>query len=473
MRRSRLLNFAIIMFVSWALAASAEESVSIKGRPFYQMWSKGMRTFPNPWPRLDFKLLSKDKSLLRLQAWLLGRESTMSNWPPRFRNETEAIAAIREWRKWRTELKAQEQNFSGDMDALTLISTFYLFGHNVDEANAAEDGLRVLELGRKKFLRSRQLDMLQGLFHLRLGGPSISKTVSYLEWSSQPKEKADPAIKSLCLAGLANIYLLTCHTHFSVLTYSFAHLACPKCLEPLKEGGWPQFLKSRFAHDPLKPSEPLAWTENNTVLSPLLGLSFTPGPNWLKGSPQGGTYDPTRPAQTFDVEANALPNGLVHSLTIVAWVDPAKKRKPTLDEFLDGFGKNPKMVAMKKIAPLVSHPFIQDWLSFETKDAVGNSDRIAGYILKTQLIKPRPFTVEEHMDLSKTEVSCMDQLKSPKGGGAFYHQNERSRLGAPVQMLLIYNGSKGTLDKARESLQSIVRSLKIDPRAGTEALPDL
>jgi hypothetical protein len=455
------------------LAPAPEAKNDFRHRFFYESWAAGLRTAPGPWPPFDAP--ASDPQIRPLQKWLLANANQLETWPPRFADEKQGERAIGEWQSLERQFAARDPLFLSVPTGVIVRATFWMFGHNIDEGNAGEKGLRFLSEAAKRFPDSAVPPLLRGLLNLRFGGKSLPDAAAAF---GEALKKPDADTVAVYLhAGLANRYLLTCQPNRAVLEYATALRSCADCLGREVMQGLGGGLRLLFSHPVAAPDKALVGTERGRLTSPLLGFSFEPPPKWLASEGAGGAYDPTRSVQSVNIPAAPTANGLEHALSVFAWVNPGPTQNPTVDQFIEGFGKNSEMVSFRKIAAPVSHPMLADWYAFDSRSPVGNGDTISGFIVRSKLWQPQRWSKTDHEQAAKAETT-----PCPNGPGAggwtdqpdktnLYYRPQVARLDAPLEVVFIYSGSRGTHAYAESSLRSMMSSLIVDNRAGSALLP--
>ena len=120
-------------------------------------------------------------------------------------------------------------------------------------------------------------------------------------------------------------------------------------------------LAKLFSHSASIAEKALVGAEKGLVISLLLGFSFRAPSRWLASEGVGGDYDPARTIQMVDISAAPTPNGLEHSLSVFAWLNPSTANAPTVDQFIEKFRNNPEMISFREIPPLAPNSKLATW----------------------------------------------------------------------------------------------------------------
>jgi hypothetical protein len=235
-------------------------------------------------------------------------------------------------------------------------------------------------------------------------------------------------------------------------------------------------LAAHFSRSANTESKPLIAAKNGLVAAPFLGLSFTPPAGWLESEGTGGAYDPKQPIQSAEIPAARLPNGLVHGLSLYAWVGAKAGSKPSVEDFIAKFQHSDEMIEMKEIRLPIANAGIAKIYSFESRMPVGTGDQIAGFVVRSKLFSPERWKIAEHTLALAKEKPCGATPEGSAWGrtrgntGLYQLSSTNPRVNAPVELVLIYSASKKSLGYAEKSLNVMLSTMSFDTHSGSEAL---
>lgn len=452
---------AVMLCVAW-VPASAEEPI-LKGRPFYDEALRGVTMAEPPW--LDIAALALppgNDEIAALREWLLAQQSSIGKWPPRYRDDAEAIQLIQKWRRQRVSVEKLETALLATPETGALAVTFWTYGHNLDEPDAGKRAFKLLDDMQQLFPASALPTLLRGMLLHRTSG---DKAIRYL---TEAKEKT----QDRTLLGLTNFTIawhcyFTHKLHQSAVAFSQAAEQCPACVKRLKEAT--RSMSKASGKDPtVENKNPYYLLKENDSIIPgsrFYGFQAKLPNDWTPN--RYLPYSPDKPVSMFDFNAPPLPDsGLIHAVSFFSTVLDGNATGESR-VVLDMIAKNGPDAMISKIKPLADNSRFTQWYRIDTRKPVGKDDTIT-MIMAVGVIRPTAWTLSDHVRLAKSEGECELNKSGLKDGPNYLRAMTRVR--APIEFTVLYHASKGSYADAERRLKSILATLEMEDHAYSEVL---
>jgi len=450
----------IVLCVSSVFAASANATdVSLTNRSFYQ--ARKARTALQPWPELSgLKLEKAGEDLQKLYQWILDRRNNLLYWPPRFSSDDEVKGYIHDWQMFRQVYSKNKTKLQSDPNLILLGATYLLYGYNLDEDGASKE-LEAFLKAIPASSSSHDLALaLTLLFDVRT--PTRGDFAKSLEELAQHSPSSRFA--SLLYLGAASRCIQTFKTHRAMRYLALAKEKSFDEIKPYRElFEMPGINFSLGVDIPDKevPFNNLYYTSDGLLGSTEFGFE-THLPNGWRVT-QGSNLQMQNLTSVAGVSIPKLSSGLEHGLTISSEIVAGKFKDKTESFFLSQFKKQNlqftdatnQFRAPPGFKVLVTH----------THSPVGKNGDTISMIVAYRKIDPVRFSMKDHLVLAQKEPSCDQEL--PNANGKVQFMAKRNRYNAPILLTFVYSGSKGTFDIAKNGLNSILSTLKVNEFSGT------
>jgi hypothetical protein len=429
-------------------------------RGFHRQRAKMNRlTYANPWIDIDaIEVAPENKDALELRDWLRYYRTYLETWPPRYGDDAEATQLIEAWETMRPRVEQWQPALQASPELAALAVTFWAYGHNLDEPDAAKRGFELIDALDAKF-RSHPLPlMLRGMLKINTGGSDSERILR------QARAKAkDKRVRGLIDMALAQQCSISFKPHRSLYALSEAVEACPDCVRRYKELAF-TIAESSGIDPHIGVENPYFLNKEEalqTAGSRFYGFRADLSYEW--GFDGYWAYDPQKPLSGFTFNAAPLSDsGLIHGLTFISAIVDGSATEPAV--FLKVFGDPEAGIKITPISPLVKNPYLTHWYRLDTLKRVGKGDVIT-MIAASGIIRPKLWKIGDHRKLAGDEGPCeTPDMKA----GELNVLRLNARVRAPVEFTVNYSGSRNSYAEAERRMQEIVRTLQFDSYALSE-----
>jgi len=458
---TRRISLLLLLLPATPLLTFAVEP-PLTGRGFYQEQFRKITTTYGPWVDLkSLKIDKQDREISGLRDWLIENSKAMATWPPRYQGERGAIQLIESWQARKPIMDKLGSRFLDTPDLGALSVTYWLYGHNLDEPDAANQAYALLDQLQNKFPDSSLPYMLRGMLLSRTGGPNAQEAL----------EAARTRTTNAALLGLIDLTLstrcrITGQIHQSVLALNRAMDECPACVRQYSD--MPRLMQTSLGGSTrIKMEKPYYLMRADDGI--IAGSHFFGFRTRLPGEwkPDGLVpFDPEKkPVSIFMLNAPSLAESkLVHGVVFVSSV-VNDQHDLTTGFFMQTFSKASIGASATKIQPLIDNPYLTHWYRIDTRSKVGDNDTIT-MIAALGTIRPKTWSLSDHVRLAKLEQRCESPANRPQLG--FAHMT--MRIDAPIEFAIAYNASNGTYRQAEQSMKVILGSLEIEDHTASEVV---
>ena len=470
------ITFAFILLFTAACAHTMTPALAERG--FYKSVSRDIRGAANPWPDIE-ELRVEGDDALALKAWLLTYRGVLASYPPNYESDAHITDVINAWQRMRPaveRLAASEPS----LNVGALVATFWFYGHHIDEPDAPDRAYAIVGDLAGRFPDAALPSLLHGLLLTDSGGDGAATALVRAKKSAKK-----PRFAAYADMGLTTRCIMSGKRHEAAVALASALQICAQCLAPYGE------LLSAQAYsyeaDASQADEEPYGVANIEgaywLLSPTLGYAFAIPENWEPG--KHTAYSPERGTVLYVNRAPLPDSGLIHGIIIMARaIQDDEEVAPDLVKKL--LATMAQQAEIKAIEPLHNNPLLNAWHRVDTQSPVGVDDTIS-VIVAGGVIMPKAWSLAEHQKRAAPFAACDGdhwQKETPAAaeGGAEATTDEGSdmqffrapaRYGAPVELIITYNGSKKTYAEAERAFKAFLDNFEIEEHAGSEVFEAL
>ena len=462
LKRAGTSGIVLLMTTGWLSKAHAIEP-PLKDRSFFR--GSPLPTGKQPWIDLRSLKLDNQGDAKKLQLWLLDREKELATWPPRYRSESEITRLIEEWQEKKSFVVNNEAALLISPESGALVATFWSYGHHLDEPKAADSAYAVLDQLQKKFPDSPLPPLLRGMLLNETGGKNASQFLA--EAKGKTSDKGLLGMAELTLAARC---MVSHRPHRAVMALTNSIDECESCWRGYEY--MMQLIPGFFLRPPnIGVEKPYILARANDAIvvgSHLFGFYLQLPLSW--NEPSMSAYEPSKPISIVSLKAPALPDsGLIHGLSVFSAIPTKESTASALPEIVEQLAKQDSVQSFSTIEPLAQNQYLKKWYRIDTRMTVGKNDHIT-IIAASGLIAPIKWTRSEHAKLSDNEPLCEPDIiqKTEPDKVNYWHLPGAARIDAPVEITVLYHGSRNTYKQSAEQLKKIISKIQINERSGSE-----
>lgn len=461
-RMVKYIGLAGIILFGFVAESSAVEP-PLKDRAFFR--DSVVPTVKQPWVNLQSLEVSSNKAAQNLKKWLIKYEPSIATWPPKYKDKAGATRLIKDWQKKKSFVKKEKSALLSSPESASLVVTFWAYGHNLDEPNAATRAYSAIDQMQKNFSDSPIPPLLRGMLLNATGGKEATKHLAEAKQKTTDKKiwgMSDLTLTSRCMtSGRSNR---------AVMAFSRAMDECASCVSNYE---WilQQLPPLFFGRPDVKNDKPyyLARAKDAIVVaSGFFGYYLQVPKSW--GEPRLSPYDPSRPTSVISLNGPPLPGiGIQHGLTVFSEVSPQLADSDAVPKTVKLLSGRKNVESFAKIKSLTSNKYLKKWYRIDTRQRVGKNDYIS-LIVASGIIKPVKWTREQHAKLSSEEPVCESgpYQQGELGKTAYWRKSVGPRIDAPVEISVVYAGSRNTFKLAEKQMKKIISKLEISEHSGSE-----
>lgn len=454
-----LIAVLALQYIFPALAYAVKPP--LEERAFYQEKArlKGGSTYPGPWIDIEALQIPPDnKQATQLRDWLLKHQTEMQTWPPLYANDKDATTLIKAWQKMRRKVEKWQPSLVASPEFASLAVTFWVYGHNLDEPDAADHAYALIDNLIKKFRDHPLPLMMKGMLLSKTGGEG---PIAFLD--AARTKTSDKSYLGLIDMAIVAQCAMSFKLHSSVVALNDAIDECPACVKRYQDIAV-RAARAGSASPDIKADNPYYLYEekgHHVLGSSFFGFEVKLSPEWSVDRYR--PYDPQSPIGIVMLNATPLPDsGLIHGVMFFTALTDGGDEEPV--HFLDIFAKPSDGVQRTRIKPLVKSRYLTHWYRLDTPKQVGDKDTIT-MLSASGVLRPEVWKLSEHRALMRGEGSCELSLAET---GELQFQRSAGRVEAPVEFTVNYSASKGSYAEAEKKMKEIISTLEFEMHTFSE-----